>query len=227
MTTTSNVTSSLDNMRWQQETGVPDADDGQLDQADFFSLLTTQLANQDPTKPVENDQMIAQMTSFTMAEGINDLNSKFDNLTSAMTSNQALQASSFIGQKVLIPSEVVHVDGEGSYSGTISASSSVQNLTVTLYDKAGQIVDSVALGTHSEGAIAFEFDGKDFEGNVLPTGEYLVKASGNMGGEFQELPIATRAHVESVSISNGQILGLNLKGLGLVTLSDVYEIGES
>lgn len=226
MLTNNSITTSLDNMRWERETGVPEADDTQLDQQDFFSLLTTQLANQDPTKPVDNDQMVAQMTSFSMAEGINDLNGKFDDLTAAMTSNQALQASSFIGQKVLIPSEVMHIDGEGSYTGSVSARNSVQNLTVTLYDEAGQVVDSMAMGTVSGGAIPFEFNGRDFNGNVLPPGNYTVKAGGVTGGEYQELPIATRGHVESVSISNGQILGLNIKGLGMVNLSDVYEVGE-
>ena len=138
MLTTNNITTSLDNMRWQKESEVPEADNGKLEQEDFFSLLTTQLANQDPTKPVENDQMIAQMTSFSMAEGINDLNSKFESLTAAMTSNQALQASSFIGQRVKVASEKINMEGEGTYQGSVAASSSVQNLTVTLYDKAGQ-----------------------------------------------------------------------------------------
>ena len=215
-------------MRWQKESDVPEADNGKLEQEDFFSLLTTQLANQDPTKPVENDQMIAQMTSFSMAEGINDLNSKFESLTAAMTSNQALQASSFIGQRVKVASEKMNMEGEGTYQGSVAASSSVQNLTVTLYDKAGQVVDSVALGTHSEGAIPFEFNGKDFNGNVLPAGNYTVKAAGMMGGEHQELPVATYAHVESVSLgANQSIQGLNLKGLGMVSLGDVLEVADS
>jgi len=42
----------------------------QLNQEDFFSLLSQQLAYQDPFKPVDNSEMIAQMASFTTAEGI-------------------------------------------------------------------------------------------------------------------------------------------------------------
>ena len=99
---------------WQPET-VPVADDSNqnLSQEDFFSLLTEQLANQDPSKPVDNDQMVAQMTSFTMADGISQLNEKFETFATSMTSNQALQASSLIGQQVLLQGDVAHMASEG------------------------------------------------------------------------------------------------------------------
>ncbi|MCC5852310.1 MAG: flagellar hook assembly protein FlgD, partial [Alkalimonas sp.] len=73
-----NATNGLNNdLYWQEESKVPERNNGALTQADFFALLTQQLAFQDPTKPVENDQMIAQMTNFTMADGISSLNNNF------------------------------------------------------------------------------------------------------------------------------------------------------
>ena len=59
----------LDNLRWQDNQNKPEEKDDTLTQEDFFSLLTQQLSFQDPSKPADNDQMIAQMTNFTMAEG--------------------------------------------------------------------------------------------------------------------------------------------------------------
>ena len=99
MTTVSNNTNSgnsyLDSLKGTDKTNTKtDAEKaGALTQADFFALLTQQLAFQDPTKPVENDQMIAQMTNFTMADGISSLNTNFKEFASGMDSNQALQAS--------------------------------------------------------------------------------------------------------------------------------------
>ena len=108
---------------WQPEsTAVEDNSNQTLSQEDFFSLLTEQLANQDPTKPVDNDQMVAQMTSFTMADGIEQLNSKFSDFATSMTSNQALQASSLIGQQVLLQGDIGYVASEGQgVSGVVSA----------------------------------------------------------------------------------------------------------
>ena len=55
---------------WQEETvPVVDGSEQTLKQEDFFALLTEQLSNQDPTKPVDNDQLVAQMTSYHGAMG--------------------------------------------------------------------------------------------------------------------------------------------------------------
>jgi flagellar basal-body rod modification protein FlgD len=80
MTTVSNNVSNpaLDSMRWQEEGIVTNEVNGSLGQEDFFTLLTTQLAMQDPLNPTSNEDMIAQMTQFTMAEGITGLGDKMD-----------------------------------------------------------------------------------------------------------------------------------------------------
>src|SRR3546814_3631765 len=45
-----------------------------LDQGDFLKLLTTQLKNQDPLKPVENEAFVAQMAQFSSLSGITEMN---------------------------------------------------------------------------------------------------------------------------------------------------------
>lgn len=97
--------SYIDQLKALQEQKKPDETTGQksLKQEDFLSLLTKQLAQQDPFKPVSNDQMIAQMASFATVDGIGKMNTQFESLNSSMTSNQALQASSLVGRDVLVP----------------------------------------------------------------------------------------------------------------------------
>ena len=112
-----NTTTGLtDNLYWQEETvPVVDGSEQSLSQEDFFALLTEQLANQDPTKPVDNDQMVSQMTQFTTADGISKLNEKFETFATSMTSNQALQASGLIGQNVLVESNIGHMASDGGF----------------------------------------------------------------------------------------------------------------
>lgn len=45
-----------------------------LDQADFLALMSAQLKNQDPTKPVDNSEYVAQMAQFSTVNGIAAMN---------------------------------------------------------------------------------------------------------------------------------------------------------
>ncbi len=46
---------------------------GNLGAEDFVKLLTTQLNNQDPTEPVDNSQMLAQLAQFSSLSTQNDM----------------------------------------------------------------------------------------------------------------------------------------------------------
>lgn len=61
-----------------------------LGQADFLRLLTTQLANQDPLNPTDNEEMLAQLAQFSQLEAatdstviLNEISDKLDALTAA------------------------------------------------------------------------------------------------------------------------------------------------
>lgn len=63
---------------------------GSLGQADFLRLLTTQLANQDPLEPTDNEAMLAQLAQFSQLEAatdstivLNEISDKLDALTVA------------------------------------------------------------------------------------------------------------------------------------------------
>jgi flagellar basal-body rod modification protein FlgD len=45
----------------------------QLGEKDFLLLLTTQLKQQDPTSPVDNKEMLAQMAQFSSLSGITEM----------------------------------------------------------------------------------------------------------------------------------------------------------
>lgn len=47
-----------------------------LDQGDFLALLTAQLKNQDPTKPVDNLEYVQQMAMFSQLAGTTETNAK-------------------------------------------------------------------------------------------------------------------------------------------------------
>lgn len=55
-----------------------------LGQSDFIRLLTTQLKSQDPTDPVDNKEMIAQMAQFSSLSGIEQINSTLKDIAARL-----------------------------------------------------------------------------------------------------------------------------------------------
>lgn len=226
MNTINNIGLNQD-LFWQEETvKVSDGTEQQLKQEDFFALLTEQLANQDPTKPVENDQLVAQMTSFSTAEGITQLNEQFTGFAASMTSNQALQASGLIGQDVLVAGNVGYKNAGEGISGVVVNEQTTQNMTIGIYNEIGELVKSIDAGTQAAGNIQFTWDGTDQSGNDLPAGNYTVKAEGEVFGEGVAIQTAINRHVDSVSLgSSAQGVVLNLDGDVSILLDDVIQIG--
>ena len=219
----STSSSYMDSLRWQDKQVPKKEESDALTQEDFFSLLTQQLSYQDPSKPADNDQMIAQMTNFTMAEGISNLNSNFESLAASMTSNSALQASTLVGKQALLESDTLEPNESGEVKGAIVAEKPVDNLTLRIEDASGQLVKTIDLGTQPAGAVRFAWDGKNEAGERLPPGEYNVKAEGSTDGEFSSLPIASFKNIESVNINGSSGIIINTKE-GAVRLTDVAEI---
>ena len=53
---------------------------GELNQDDFLTLMITQLKNQDPMKPTDDTQFIAQLAQFSSLEATNKMNDTLDSL---------------------------------------------------------------------------------------------------------------------------------------------------
>lgn len=215
------------NVYWpnQADNKVPDSNNQELNQEDFFELLTQQLAYQDPSKPVENADMIAQMSSFQTSEGIGKLSSQFETLNTVMNSSAALQASTLVGRSALVPLDHGYSEGEG-FDGVVLAGAGSTNIKVSVENSAGELVKSIELGD-GNGNVQFSWDGTNNEGQAVPEGKYNIKVNATQGGDQVALPTATYGHVSSVNLTGGsEGVVVNLTGLGGMSMNDVLEVGE-
>ncbi|MEI5638164.1 MULTISPECIES: flagellar hook assembly protein FlgD [unclassified Pseudoalteromonas] len=219
------TSSYMDSLRWNKENRTTEEQKNRdtLTQEDFFSLLTQQLSYQDPSKPADNDQMIAQMTNFTMAEGISKLNTKFESLSASMTSNSALQASTLIGKKALLESNMLEHGDDALSKGSVIVEQPVEELNIGIYDQSGALVRKLEMGPQAAGAVKFEWDGKNQDGELMPDGDYEIKAEGMMNGQYTNFPSATFRNIDSVNVNGANGIVINTKE-GAVRLTDIAEI---
>lgn len=198
----------------------------EVGQDQFLKLMLAQMQNQDPMKPMESGDFLTQIAQFSSAKGIADMAKSMDTLTSSLTSNQALQASSLIGHTVFAPSSNGMLEAQGNLGGSINLPASTADLTVTIRDSSGRVVKQMPMGQQPEGMTYFAWDGTDASGNRLPPGMYNITAeSTNGAGEITMVPVQVAARVESVSMGKaGQGITLNLTGIGAVKFNDVSEI---
>jgi len=105
---------------------------------DFLKILLTQLSYQDPLKPMDNQQFMAQMAQFTNLQQTQELNSKLDALLSTQAS---LQSVGLLGRSVEFTST------SGTLVGTVtSLSLSGSSPTLTIQTAAGATLAGVSLG---------------------------------------------------------------------------------
>ena len=197
----------------------------ELGQAEFLELMTTQLKFQDPLKPMENGDFLAQMAQFGTVSGINELNSTFNSMSASFQSNQALQASTLVGRKVLVPAETGYLKDGSTLSGSVDLEQPASKLIVTVKNSVGTIVNRQEMGIQQAGLVDFEWNGLDAKGVKMPAGEYQIEAEVHRGTDVSAGATLSVVDVESVTLGKaGQDLTLSVTGLGDLDMSQVRKI---
>lgn len=196
-----------------------------LGKNEFLELLVAQLNNQNPLEPQENGEFIGQLAQFSTVEGVEKLNSSMETILSGYQSSQALQASSLVGRKVIVPTEKAMVDTSETFKASLVLPTSSSNVYVNIYDEAGSVVNRINMGPQEAGNVSFMWDGKDASGETVPPGTYKFEAQATYNGETKGLYTLLPANVDSVTLGGNELL-LNLAGLGSVPLSQVQVIGQ-
>ncbi len=198
----------------------------QLDQADFLRLLTTQLKNQDPTKPLDGQQFMAQLAQFSTLNGIIEMKESLDGLVQSLQSTSSLQAANLVGRSVLLDSAKGYLNGGEPIKGRTDVTENVNNLTVIVNDASGREVRRLNLGAKSSSIVDFEWDGLDSNGAQAAPGVYTFRVEGVVA-DGKTVSFATQFWAKVSSVFLGQ-LGeepiLDLAGLGRVGLSQVSAV---
>lgn len=148
--------------------------------SDYLNLLTTQLKNQDPTKPTDNEAFTQQITALNSLEQQLNTNTKLDALVSSLSgSTVATQLSSsvdYIGKSVEVENDTFKLRQTGEPKLGYDVPKGITNSVISISNERGQVVGSYR-GQTTEGKQNLVWDGRDFNGNRLPEGTYKISVT--------------------------------------------------
>lgn len=172
MSTVDNSTSQavLDQYRTENSSAAKEPKSNEMGQDEFLKLMIAELNNQNPLDPQDNGEFIAQLAQFSTVEGLDKLNGTAETMSDGMRSSQALQASSLVGQSVIVEgNELGLLLNKGIVSGYSDLPESATDLKLTIEDENGVLLEQIPLGSHAAGELSVRWDGL----NLMKDGEIV------------------------------------------------------
>jgi flagellar basal-body rod modification protein FlgD len=194
-----------------------------LDVNDFLTLMTTQLKNQDPMKPLDSTEFVSQLAQFGTVSGIQSMQSNISALADALRSSQTLSGATLIGRDVLAPASSYTLGSAGSMVGALDLTAGTSNIQVAVKDASGQVVRHIQV-PQGNGLTTFTWDGTTDAGERAAPGTYDVNVTADNAGTNGTLQPLLAAQVDSVSVDTNGALTLNTATLGPIALNDVRQV---
>lgn len=190
----------------------------------FLTLMTAQLKNQDPLKPLEGTEFISQLATFGTVSGVQQMGTSLETLAASLRSTQTLNGSTMIGRDVMVSAQSFDHTAGGTVSGQIDVPSGTTSLQLRITDSTGAVVREIQLET-AEGTRNFTWDGLSSDGTPAESDSYDIEAVATVRGETGSLEVLMSGRVSSVSIDpTGTNLTLNTPTLGPVSMANVRRV---
>lgn len=220
------TTGNADYMKALQQNTNPKASapSQSLGQAEFLMLLTTQMQNQDPSKPMDPTNFVSDLTAMSQLESTTQMNASIMAMTQGFQNIQTLQGASLIGKNVQVSGEQFsHSQGQSTQL-TLNTKEPLSDVKIVISDKDG-IVRELAAGTMQSGDKIIDWDGLDNSDVERGSGDYAITAYGtDENGDLKTVGTIVPSRVNSVGINADGSISLTLATGEKVSMDKVREI---
>lgn len=182
----------------------------------FLKLLTTQMQNQDPLKPMDTNEMTNQLVQFANVEQNIATNSKLDKMLKLQESYASTGNLYYLNKWVEYPADSFqYINGMDSIDLGYELERSAEKVRIDVMDDAGRTIRSVAGETGAGTKHIFSWDFKDDNGIAVQPGTYKI----NIAPEAKNVddPIKATTYVwgavtsVDVTDANDPVLKVNAK----------------
>ena len=193
-----------------------------LDKDAFLKLLSSQLQNQDPFKPVDQKKFAADMAQFAQLEQLTNMNTKLDKTTSGADNQAKFMGASFIGKAIHTQGTSLNYDGESTNVNVpFYLNKPAKKILVRIFDKSNNMVAQIEKDSMGKGSNSVTWNGNQFDNTSAVKGDYHFDVQA-WDDQYQGFKGETKAEgvVTGVNFENGETM-LTVDGRKKVALKDV------
>jgi len=178
-----------------------------LGKDDFLRLLVAKLGNQDPLKPADDTEFVAQLATFSSLEQLISVNKNLENLASAQNQLINAQALTLIGKDALVASPGSMTVRNGVPDQMVYAMPrAAGEATLKLIGPDGTTVRTFQLETTPSGSVTIDWDGTDQDGDPVPDGDYRIEVEAkDTQGEPMDVPVFLSVSIDAVHFRDGAV----------------------
>ena len=213
------ATGSINQLMQESRESGGGKDENILGKDDFLQLLVTQLENQDPLKPMDPEEMSAQLAQFSSLEQLTNISASMEGLETMASSLDQAKALDMLGKEVRLQGNSFAL-AEDDVTLSYRLQDEADEVTVYVADSSGQQVAELSGSGTSPGEHAVTWDGEDTEGQQCPPGEYSFVVEARKDDEVLVTEPLVMAQVTGVDYAQSGEIMLQTTA-GEVSLSQV------
>jgi flagellar basal-body rod modification protein FlgD len=176
----------------------------ELGQDDFLRLLVTQLQNQDPLKPVENQEFVAQLAQFSQLEQSAKQVKLLEENIAAQAASLQFSMLPLVGREVRFDGALVQLE-DGPVPMHFTLSQDAAAVGVSLVDGTSKVIRTITLGPQQAGETTVNWDGRDQNGAPAAPGFYQFAVTAlDARGEAISAATTSTMRVTGVRMEEGQ-----------------------
>lgn len=163
----------------------------------FLKLLTTQMQNQDPLKPMDTNEMTNQLVQFANVEQNIATNSRLDKLVKLQENYTTSGNLFYLNRSVEYKGDTFqYAEGMTSIELGYELEKSAKSVRVDILDSQGRLVSSTKGDTKSGSKHSFVWDFKDDQGRAVQPGSYRINVAPT--SETKDETIKTTTYTKGV-----------------------------
>lgn len=175
-------------------------DNSEMSQDDFLKVLLADIQWQNPLEAKDVSEFINNSVKLREMEVLNSFETSVKALQGTSGSTQLLQASGLIGKTITYEGDGTVVKN-GIGAAEFKLNTNADTVTLTLFDSAGALVDTVNY-SDLKGGVSYPFAIDDAS---LENGYYTVRVEATQDGQSVGSSINSQAVVEGVTRNNGSL----------------------